>query len=794
MNIKQTIRIVFRNKTYVILNIAGLAIGIAASALILLWVEYHLNSNRSVPKRDYLHMIGQNQYYGDDVRTFFVSSSGLFDVMNGNLAGIKRCTRYSTMNVTFRVEGNNVFFSESGAYADSSLFAMINLPFVAGNPQMAFTSAYPVVVSQKMARKIFGNTNPLGEALYIDDQIYEVTGVFKDREENGTFRFEWLIPIQILENDYIARGWISRGSWGNWMQCYVETEFLADINTVNENLTTVFRDAKSGWDERNEIFIYPIQRMRLYSEFKDGKPTGSGYIRTVRMFFAIGMAILLIGCINFMNLNTARSQKRAVEVGVRKTFGAKYLRLVGQFMGESAIVTVISFAVGVVLVLLTLPLFNQLLSLHLKINIFNPYHSIGILMVGALCTLLSGAYPAFYMSLFSPLHALRKMKANLSGSAGMVRKGLVVFQFTISYVLICSTVIIFLQIRHVHNRPLGLELNRLALFFVPDEIKRNFETVQEALINTGMATHAGISSQQLITLGNNGGGYNWQGKEPNVDPLVYNVLISPGLMETAGIRFSEGKDFSWQLFGEKPEVIINRSLAGMMGDEGRVGGFIKRGGGDDEPNWQIIGIVEDFVFNDYTRGEAEPVIFHPQIFDAGRLFVRLKQGVRESEAIAAVQNVLLQFAPGASLEPSHMDEIFNRGFSGQRFTGKLAGMFSALAVFLSCMGLFGLSAFAAEQRTKEIGIRKVLGATVWDIVYLLGRNFMYLLLISFVIAIPAAWYAGRMYLQDFGYRISLGWYIFAAACLLVFIIAMLTVSTQSLRAATEHPVKAIKNE
>jgi len=791
MNIKQSIRIVFRNKTYSILNIAGLAIGIAASALILLWVEYHLNSNRSIPKREHLYMIGQNQYYGDEIRTFFVASSGLMDIFN-HVAGIKRCTRYSDYNTTFRYEEKNVSFSESGAYVDSTLFTMIDLPFVAGNPKTAFAPAYPVVVSQKMARKIFGNVNPLGEALYMGDRIYEVSGVFKDREENGTFRFEWLIPCQILENDYIERGWITRGSWGNWTACFLELEPRADINVINENITTLFREAKSGWDERNEIFIYPVHRMHLYGEFKDGKPTGSGYIRTVRMFFAIGMAILLIGCINFMNLNTARSQKRAMEVGVRKTFGAKYLRLAGQFMGESAIITVVSLVVGVVLVLLALPSFNQLLSLHLAIDITNPYHSIGILAVGVLCTVLSGAYPAFYMSSFSPLRTLKKMKANLAGSAGMVRKGLVVFQFAISYVLICSTAIIYLQIRHVHNRSLGIDLNRLVLFNVVDEIRRNFESVQEALVNNGMVSHAGISSQQLITLGNNGGGYKWQGKAPNIDPLVYNVLISPGLMETAGIRFSDGKDFSWQLFGEKPEVIINRSFAELMGEEGRVGGFIERGGS--EQKWQITGIVEDFVFNDYTRGKAEPVIFHPEIFDAGRLFVRLKQGVKEGEAIAAIQNTLLQFAPGASFEPSYMDEIFNRGFSGQRFTGKLSIIFSVLAVFLSCMGLFGLSAFAAEQRTKEIGIRKVLGATVWDIVYLLGRNFMYLLLISFVIAIPAAWYAGSMYLRDYGYRISLGWHIFAAACLLVFLIAMLTVSSQSLRAATENPLKAIKSE
>ena len=779
-----------RNITYSVINIAGLTIGIAASTLILLWVEYQMNPNRSVPKREYLYNVAQNQYYGDDVNTFFVASSGLFDAINDNLVGVTRSTRYTPQSLTFRDDENNASFGEWGAYADSSLFAMIDLPFIAGNPQTAFASAYPVAVSQKMADKIFGADDPLGKTLYVNDQLYEVTGVFKDREENGTFSFDWLIPHRILENDYIARGWLEKGGWGNnWMSCYVEIEPRAEINTINQRLTALYRE-RSNWNERNEAFIYPIQSQRLYGEFRDGKPTGSGFIRTVRMFFLIGMAILLIACINFMNLSTARSQKRAMEVGVRKVLGAKYLGLFWQFMVESAVVTIISLASAVVLVLMVLPPFNQLLSLHLTFDIANPYHSIGLLTVGLLCMLLSGMYPAFYLSSFSSIHKLTKLKMNVSGSAGMIRKGLVVFQFVASFVLICSTTIIYLQIRHVQNRPLGMELKHLVMFQSPNELKRNFSAVQEALINTGVVAHAGLSSQQMIKLWYNGGGYSWQGKAPDVNPLVSHVSISPGLIETTGIRFSEGGDFSWQYFDEKPDVIINRSFADIMGDEGRIGGFIERGG----QTFQITGIVDDFVFNKYTSEKAGPVILHSTIFDAGRLFVRLKEGYRESEAIGIVRETLHQFVPDASFEVSYMNEIFDRDFGSQRFTGKLAGLFGALAVFLSCMGLFGLSAFAAEQRVKEIGIRKVFGASIWDVVFLLGRSFMQLLLIAFVIGVPVAWYASKTYLQEYEYKMSLQWYIFVAAALLVFLIAMATVSVQALKAALANPVKSIKTE
>ena len=789
-NLKIMLRNLQHKGIYSTINIAGLSTGIAAAALILLWVEYNVNDNRSVPNRDNLYSIGQNQFYGDDVQTLMICSSGLFDAINENPAGVRRSARYSTQSLTFRVDERNVSFGEWGVYTDSSLLTMIDLPFIAGNPQTAFAPAYPVVLSQKMAQKIFDVDDPLGKVLYVNNQLYEVTGVFKDREENGTFRFEWLIPFRIRENDRIARGTMQRGSWGsNWFSCFVETDPGADINDINRRLTTVYRE-RSEWDARNDIFLYPVQDLRLYGEFKDGKPTGSGYIRTVQMFFAIGMAILLIACINFMNMNTARSQKRAMEVGVRKTFGAKYKQLIGQFMGESALVAFISLAIATGLIMIALPPFNQLISLQLALDIANPYHSFGLLGVGVLCTLLSGMYPAFYMSSFPPIQTLKKLKTSVSGSAGSVRKGLVVFQFAVSFVLICSTAVIYLQIRHVQNRSLGLETKHLVLFRASEEMIRNFTAIHEALINTGVATHAGLSNQQIINMGNYSSGYRWQGKAPDVSPLVSIVSISPGLIEAAGIRFSEGEDFAWQLSGEKQEVIINRSFADMIGEEGRVGGFVERM----ETRYRIAGIVENFVFNDFADEKADPVIFYPDISNNGFLFARLKESVRESEAIATLQKTLQGFAPGASLEPSYMDEIFNKGFSGQQFTGKLAGLFAALAVFLSCMGLFGLSAFAAEQRTKEIGVRKVLGASVWDIVSLLGRNFMQLLLIALAIGIPAAWYAGRMYLQNYDYRISLQWFIFVGAALLVFLIAMLTVSVQSLKAAMENPVKAIKSD
>ena len=788
--INQMLRIIFRNKTFSVLNITGLAIGITCAALILLWVEYQVNDNRSVPKIKQLYEIAQNQRYGDDTRTFFVSPGPLSEMLNNGFTGVRTSTRWSRQGTTFELDDKQFF--ENGVYADSTLLGMINLPFVAGNADLAFKPAYPVLVSQTMAEKIFGRIDVIGETLKEGNNIYEVTGVFKDRERNGTFRFEWLIPFRIYENAMVERGWAQRDNWGNnWLNCFVEIEPGADVKDINRRLTEIYVE-RSGWGANSEMFIYPVKDRRLYGEFVDGKATGGGYISTVRIFFWIGLAILLIACINFMNLSTARSEKRALEVGVRKTFGAKYAGLVKRFMAESGLITLIAVALAVLLVYLVLPAFNKLINLQLAVDFLNPYHTFGLIGVGLLCAFLAGAYPALYLSSFAPIKTLKKMTKTTTGGVVWVRKGLVVFQFVVSYILICTTIVIYLQIHHVHKRPLGIELDRLVYFQATDEITRNFQAVQYELMNTGYVDGAGLSNQRLINLWSNGGGFQWQGKDESANPLVSFVNISPGVFATAGMRFVEGGDFSFQNFGEKNEVIINRSFAELMGEEGRVGGFVWRNEG--QVHMQITGIVDDFIYNDMSRAKAEPVIFYANTYGANNLFIKLSKEKPFNEAIPAVQKSLRAYNPENSFEAVFMDETFDNMFSGYRFTGTLATLFAVLAIFLSCLGLFGLTTYSAEQRRREIGIRKVFGASVWNIVTLMGNSFIRLVIIAFVIAIPIAWYVGRNWLQGYGYKISLGWYIFLATALIVGLIAVITVSVQSVRAAMENPVKAIKNE
>ncbi|MDR3060823.1 MAG: ABC transporter permease [Dysgonamonadaceae bacterium] len=788
MNIKQSLRIIFRNKTYGILNILGLTVGITSAVLIFLWVEYQMNFNREIPNAENIYKIGQNQRYGDNINTFFVACGPLSRTLDESFPKIKRNTREYDTPQTFVLENENKRFAENGKFMDASIFEMIGMKFIRGNVKTVFDPAFPIVISKKMAEKIFGKEDPVGKTLRTDDHLYEITGVFENLpQQNTSFRFEWLIPFRILENDLVEKGWVSVDHWGsNWQSCYVEVHSPADVEAINQKLKGLIKEKTDGKND-TELFIYPITKLRLYGEFKDGKATGSGYIRTVRLFFIIGLVIVLIACINFMNLSTARSQKRAMEVGIRKTFGAGRIRLINLFLGESGLITALSIILVTGLVYLCLPSFNQLVSLKLTLDFSNPVHISGLLGIGLICTFLAGIYPAFYLSSFSPMNTLKKQKLSI-GSAALIRKGLVIFQFCTAFILICATTVIYQQIRYAQKRDMGIKKENLMTFGVTPELINSSSSVQNELKNTGLVESSGLSSQSLLQIWNNGGSYQWEGKDPNTNPLISRVEASPGLIEAAGLTFVDGNDFFPQ---DSIHIIINQTLADIMGKEGRIGGRIGQSNNPDD-RYEIRGIVKDFVFNDVYQGKSEPVIFHPRINTANYLFVRLKPGINQIEAMAKIKSVLQQFSPNEPFEPAFMDDRFNQMFAGERLEGKLAALFAGLAIFISCLGLFGLSAFSAEQRTKEIGIRKVLGASIWNVLNLLGKSYMALILIALVIGTPIAWYITNNYLQDYAYRIPLSWTIFCGVAVLVTLIAVITVSFQSLRAAIVNPVKSIR--
>ena len=792
MNIKQSFRIIFRNKTYSILNIAGLAIGITCAALILLWVEDEVTYN-DFPKQKQLYAVFQTQNFNGDFYTFKVAPNPLAATLKEDVAGIKNVMRYdnnSDLGAKTLFTLNDKMLYETGAYVDSTIFGMLDVEFVKGNAATAFEGTYPLVITEEMAFKFFGKDNPIGQTLKKDNgQEYQVTAVIRNPKPNSDFRFSWLIPFQQLVKEMIATGWKgAETEWdSNWMTDYVELETSADVNLINSQIKDLLRQKRDNPNDRTELFLYPIDKLKLYGEFKNGQPTGSGYVRYVRLFFWIAVVILVIACINFMNLSTARSQKRILEVGVRKTFGAKRMRLIRQFMFESGAITLISLLLAIILIAITLPPFNILTGKQLTLSPGNPVHWVGLLCIGFICSVTAGSYPAFFLSSFPPIDVLRKLKTK--GGAGVVwlRRGLVVFQFTVSLTLIICTAFIYLQVQHTKNRSLGMNVEQVLMSDANKDVREHFDALKQELVATGVVENVGLSSQTMLNIWNNGWGWQWEGKPDNEDVLISNVGITDDLFPTLHITMYDGRNFD-PADQNTNNVIINKTLADLMGEQGRVGGKIGQGG----ERGTIIGIINDFVYNDIYSIKQRPAIFGLD-GSGNNLFIRLKPG-NIQDALQKVESAVKRIDPSHPFEYKFMDEQFNLKFKSTLLVGKLAGLFAALAIFISCLGLFGLTAFSAEQRTREIGIRRVLGASVTSIVELLGRNFMLLIGISFVIAIPLAWWIMREWLQNYEYRIQINGWVFAGSGMLVIIIAMLTVGFHAVKAATANPVKAIKSE
>ena len=796
MNSKQSLRIIFRNKTYSILNILGLAIGIACAALILLWVEDEVTYN-DFPKQRQLYEVYQNQSNSGEIYTFPVAPNPLAAALKEEVPGIKNVMRYSDNDRSVFSTGEKILY-ESGVYTDASIFEMLDIKFIWGNAVSAFDATYPLVITEDMATRFFGKENPVGKTLKKDNgQEYTITAVVKNPKPNSSFTFSWIIPFQQLLKDRIAVGWTNAETeWGSNSMCdYVELETSADVNKINSQIKDLLKQKRNDPNDQTTLFLYPISKLKLYGDFKDGQPTGSGYIRYVRLFFGIAVVILIIACINFMNLSTARSQKRILEVGVRKTFGAKRRQLIRQFMFESGVITLISMLLAIVIIIFTLSQFNNLTGKQLTLGLGNPFHWIGLICIGIICSVMAGSYPAFFLSSFPPIDVLRKLKTKSGANVVWLRKGLVVFQFTASLTLIICTAFIYLQVQHTKNRSLGMNVSQVLMMDANQDIQHHIEPLKQELLGTGVVENVGLSSQTMLNIWNNGWGFQWPGKPDNLNPLISFVMMSDGLFSTLNITFYEGRDYS-SADNNTNHIIINKALANLMGDEGRIDGQLWQGENNQEGDkGTIIGIVNNFVFNDMYSMKQEPVVF--LLDESGNqlnhVFIRLKPGNIQT-ALQKVESVMKRFDPNHPFEYKFMDEQFEQKFKPTLLVGKLAGLFAALAIFISCLGLFGLTAFSAEQRTREIGIRKVLGASVMGIVELLGRNFMALIGISFVIAIPLAWWITREWLQGYAYRIGISWWVFAAGGVLVSSIALLTVGVLAVRAATANPVKAIKTE
>jgi ABC-type antimicrobial peptide transport system permease subunit len=527
----------------------------------------------------------------------------------------------------------------------------------------------------------------------------------------------------------------------------------------------------------------------LHNKFTDGKMDG-GRIQYVKLFSFIAWIILLIACINFMNLSTARSEQRAKEVGVRKVMGAGKGKLIGQFISEAVVMSFIAVLVAVGLIYLAIPSFNTLVQKQLSVDIFEPLHLIYLVSISLITGLLAGSYPAFYLSSFNPITVLKNIKIKSSAGSGFIRQSLVVIQFSISIILIIGTVIIYQQIQHVKNRNLGYSKDNLVYIYLQGNQADHFTAVYNDLKQSGIVEDAALSDNIALEVGSNTDNYSWEGKDASKNPLISWENVSPQFISTMGMKLVTGRNFNTNPAVDSTNVIINEAFAKQMGKEGRVGGIIRDGG---KKAYQVIGILKDFLYND-MYASAAPVLLYSRSSGMGVLSIRFKSGVNIQDALTKAGAIVKADCPGYPFEYKFIDEDFNQLFKTETLTGTLAGVFAGLAIFISCLGLFGLAAYTAERRIKEIGIRKVLGASVPGLAGLLSKDFLQLVGISCIIAFPIAFWALHKWLESYQYRVDINWWVFIIAGILAMLIALATVSFQAVKAALTNPVKSLRSE
>lgn len=773
-----------KNRAFSLLNVIGLAIGIACAGIILLWVEFYTTFNHSVKDLDRIYRMENAQMYGKDTYTFPVMPFAIREELQTKFPGVETVVRYTNAEVNLTLGDRNL--SEGGAYADPEFLNVFSYDVIRGDAQNALAAPNGVAIASEVANACFGSLDVIGKTLQIDKQPYQIKAVFNNPPDNMEFaEASVILPYSIYYN--ARKDW---DSWGNNVTAaWVLLKPGVSADQVNQQLAGV---AKSHDNPTFTYFMYPMKRIALHGNLRGTNEVPGGRITMVKMFALIAFIILLIACINFMNLSTARSEKRAREIGLRKVLGSTRKGLVVRLIAEAIIMSFAALTIAVLLMSLSLPLFNGLIGQHLRLDLLSPKHILFLLGLGLTSGLLAGLYPAFYLSSFNPIAAL-KGNSLKAGGAGYIRKILVVLQFSVSAIIIVAIFVIYHQIQHLRNRDLGFDKNNVLYLAASDKLSESFPSLKQALLATGKVEVVSLGSHTPLSMFNNRGGIGWKGKEQDKDVLITMVRTDNNYLQTLNIPLAAGRGFNANPSVDSNSLIINETLAKIMGKEGHVGGQLYLGGPDDGA-MTIVGITKDFVYNNMTATNPAPLLFYNSPTSAGTIFIRLKDSRDLTGTLASLKSVFAKFDAGQAFDYHFLDKAFETKFKQQRFTGSLAIIFGGLAIIISCLGLFGLSAFMAEQRTREIGIRKVLGASVNSVVRMLTRNFVVMVLLSCVIAFPIAYYLMSRWLMDFDYRISIHWYVFAVTAIAVLVIAFATVSYQAIKAGRLNPVKAIRSE
>jgi len=770
----------WRNKVYSLLSVFGLAVGMAVALTIGLWVNYQYSYDRSLPGFDQSYQVRRNFNSNGETLTFNSTSLKLADALRNDVPEIEYVAETDWM-ASHGLKVDDKKFYLPGAEVGADFLKIFPYPFVEGNAASALLDPYSIILTASTAKSLFGDKNAVGKIVRVDNQYdLKVAAILKDLPSNSSFNFKYLIPFSFAEQ---TRSWVKEartGSFGNnSFQLFVK---MKPHTTFKHG--EIEKSEKDNINAQNStVIMQPIKDWHLYNQYKNGVAS-SGLIDYVRIFSLIGLLVLIIACINFINLSTARSEKRAREVGVRKAIGSQRRDLILQFLVESLLVTFVSFLCCLLLVVFTLPLFNALTgtSIHL------PFESISFWLIMAsgivITALLAGARPAFYLSSFKPVKVLKGK--NIAGKS-LSRPVLVIVQFSCSVALIISTIIIYQQIRFVKERPVGFRISSLVAADMNADLYRNYVPLKNELLKSGVVQSVTTATSPATNVGWHGDIEYWQGKRPGETIEMGFIGVSDDYMKTLGMKIIAGRDFIPGSKGDSLNVILNEAAVKRLRLKDPVNQLIT----NDGKQLTVIGVVKDaLMISPFSA--ADPTLFFPGNGD--NLIYRLSPGVETHKAMATIAAISNRYNPGFPFDYHFVDQDYNSKFQLEELIGKLSAIFAALAIFISCLGLSGLVAYIAEQRTKEIGIRKVLGATIAQIWMMLSREFILLVMISCLIATPLAFYFLDGWLKNYDYHISIGPGVFILSAVVAIIITISTISFQAVKAAVMNPVKSLKSE
>lgn len=787
LNLKIALRNLWKNKGLTFINVGGLAIGLTCCLIILLYIRYEYGFDKGFRYADRTYIAYTNMKANGKTFSWAWTPAVLAPALKDKVSEVSQVSR-ATYPSSQLISYEATKIKNKALFAEPAFLKIFGFKFISGNENKALQEINTVILTKSLAKKLFGEESAINKSVKLDNtNVLKVEAVIEDLPPNTSIKFDYIMPWKLFE---VREPWVKDRGWGsNFCMTVVQLQHSDLLNKVNADIKNTYRQ-NGNESNTNELFLHPLEKWHLYGEFENGKSVG-GKIDQLKILFMLSFCILLIACVNFMNLSTARSEKRAREVGIRKAIGSSRAALVYQFILESVLTSFLAMLLAFVLIEVSLPYFNNLLNIELIIN-YNVWQYWAVIVGLMLFTgFIAGSYPAFYLSSFEPVKVLKGSKVNV-GAAFSVRKMLVVFQFVFAASLIVFIVVIYQQINFVKNKPIGYSNDHLIQLSAQGLLQdaKKVALLKEQLLKSGAVQSVSTFSMDLTSGGNNTSDISWEGKDITSKVLFNERGIGYDFVETAGVELLDGRTFSVKFPNDTSSIILNEASVKVMGLKDPIGKRINWG----ESQLTVIGVMKDFVVESPYK-KVDPTVFYSSEKNAvGTILIRLKPSQQLSSSLAQIDAVISRINPDYPIDRSFVNQSFEDKFQNEKLLGTLSNWFGGFAIFISCLGLLGLALFMAEQRKKEISIRKVLGASTSNILTLLNKDFIKLVGMANLIAFPLSYILVNMWLSSFEYRVAISVLPFVLAIGISLLIAILTISIQSVKVAKANPIDALKYE